>query len=142
MTNEQTSKTTSLRCLLGAMSNILIMDWLTGEGREHTFSLTSNISELDDVVNNIETFFLKDIELDKDELRDRYIPLGSSSWMSILHSIFFEAVIQWNAAHRAESRKDRYLDEFMYQGEMLKRCQRFRAVSNAAARIQPDTRRI
>ena len=107
------------------MSNILIMDWLTGDGREHTFSLTGNISELDKVVNNIETFFLKDIVMDEDELRDRYLPLGSSSWHSVLHSIFFEAVIWWNAAHRSSDRTDRYLDESVYTGEMLKRCRRF-----------------
>ena len=125
MTNEQTSKTTSLSCLLGAMSNVLIIDWLIGEGKEHTFSLTENISELDDVVNNIGTFFLKDIELDKDELRRRYVPVTFSSWQSILHSIFFEAVIQWNAAHLFEDRKDRYLDKSMYTKEMLKQYQRF-----------------
>ena len=125
MTDEQTSKTTSLRCLLGAMSNILILDWLTSEGKEHTFSITKNNSELDDVVNNIETFFLKDIVLDKDELRDKHLLLGSSSWHSILHSIFFEAVIWWNAAHRTEINSDRYLDESLYTGEMLKKCRRF-----------------
>ena len=125
MTNEQTSKTTSLRCLLGAMSNILIMDWLTGDGKEHTFPLTANISELDDVVNNIETFFLKDIVLDKNELRDRYLPVMSSSWRSILHSVFFDAVIWWDAAHRSEINTDRYLNESQYSGEMLKQYRRF-----------------
>lgn len=125
MTDEQTRRKTSLRCLLSAMCNILIIDWLTGKGKEHTFSLTKNTAELDDVVNNIETFFLKDVELDKDEVRSRHIPLGSSSWLSILHSIFFEAVVQWNAAHLSVDRPDRYLDESMYSGEMLKRYRRF-----------------
>ncbi len=125
MTDEQTRRKISLRCMLSAMCNILIIDWLTGKGKEHTFSLTKNTAELDDVVNNIETFFLKDVELDKDEVRSRHLPLGSSSWLSILHSIFFEAVVQWNAAHLSVDRPDRYLDESMYSGEMMRRYRRF-----------------
>ena len=125
MTDRQSCKTSSLRCLLGAMRGILILEWLTGEGREHTFPLTTNISKLDEVVNNIETFFLKDIVLDKDELRYRYLQLGSSSWQAILHAIFFEAAVHWIAAHRSDINMEKYLDESMYTGEMLKLYRKF-----------------
>ena len=107
------------------MSNVLILDWLTGDGKEHIFALTTNTSALDEMINNIETYFLKDFELGEDELRARCLQIGSSSWRSILHSIFFEAVIEWNAAHLSVDRPHRHLDESMYAGEMLEHYRRF-----------------
>ena len=105
----------SLRCLFASVASITIMDWLL-----ETCQVNRIIAAADDIEDklvNIRSFFLVSTGLSREDVRQKFIPMGSALSHHIYEVLFADAIRWWAAAHHGKQDKNKYLRQSMYKGE-------------------------
>jgi hypothetical protein len=105
----------SMRCLFASVASVTVMDWLLESGQ--LSRVTADSEDIDDRLVNIRSFFVSRMGLSKQEVRDRFVPMGSALWHHISEALFADAVRWWAASHRAGQDENKYLRDDMYRGE-------------------------
>ena len=105
----------SLRCLFASVASVTVMDWLLDSGR--LSQMTAEAEDIDDMLVNIRSFFVTGMGLSRQEVRDRFIPVGSPLSHHIYGGLFADAIRWWAAAHRTRQDENKYLRDSMYKGE-------------------------
>ena len=91
------------------------MDWLIRG--EHLRMLTSDAEDIDEMLVNIRSFFAVGWGMSQQDVRDRFVPIGSALFHHISEVLFADAVRWWAAAHRTGVDESKYLRDAMYKGE-------------------------
>ena len=105
----------SLRCLFASVASVTVMDWLLESDQ---FSrMTAEAENIDDMLVNVRSFFVTGMELSRQEVRNRFIPMGSALSHHIYGVLFADAIRWWAAAHRTRQDENKYLRDSMYKGE-------------------------
>lgn len=105
----------SLRCLFASVASLTVMDWLLKS--EHLRRVISEADDVDEMLVNIRSFFMVGWGLSQQEVRDRFVPIGSVLFHHLSGVLFADAVRWWAAAHRTGSDENKYLRDAMYKGE-------------------------
>lgn len=105
----------SLRCLFASVASVTVMDWLFKSGQ--LVRMAAEAEDIDDMLVNIRSFFATSIGLSRQEVRDRFMLIGSALRHHIVEALFADAIRWWAAAHHTGQDKNKYLEDFMYKGE-------------------------
>ena len=103
----------SLRCLFASVASVTVMDWLLKSGQLN--QLSAEADEIDDMLVNIRSFFIAGMGLSRQEVRYRFMPMGSALSRHIYGVLFSDAVRWWAAAHRSGQDENKYLRDSMYK---------------------------
>ena len=105
----------SLRCLFASVASVTVMGWLLESGQFRR--MTAESEDIDDMLVNVRSFFVAGMGLTRQEVRHRFMPMGSVLSQHIYGALFADAVRWWAAAQRNRQDKNKYLRDSMYKGE-------------------------
>ena len=104
----------SLRCLFASVASVTVIDWMLKSGQ--LSQITAEAEEIDDMLVNVRSFFVAGTGLSRQDVRDRFIPIGSPLSHHIYGVLFADAIRWWAAAHRTRQDENKYLRDSMYKG--------------------------
>ena len=104
-----------LRCLFASVASVTVMDWMLKSGQFRR--MTAEAEDIDDMLVNVRSFFVTGMGWSRQEVRDRFIPIGSPLSHHIYGVLFTDAIRWWAAAHRTGQDENKYLRDSMYKGE-------------------------
>lgn len=113
--SEEFKKRESLRCLFASVASMEVIDWLLESGQ--LTSVAVNAHEIDRRLSNVRSFFLTGWGLTKEEVEEKFIPMGSLLLHHVYEALFSDAVRWWAAAHRSRQDERKYLRDSMYKGD-------------------------
>ena len=107
----------SLRCLFASVASISVMEWFLKNGT--LAKMATEADDIDDVLINVRTFFLSGTGLNRQEVRDQFVPVDSPLQRYIYGVLFSDAVRWWASAHRTRQDENKYLRASMYKEEFV-----------------------
>ena len=113
----------SLRCLFASVASLTVMDWLLEDRR--LARITAEADDLEEKLFNIRSFFVAGHGLSREEVQNKFMPMGGILSKHICGVLFADAVRWWAAAHPGSHDRNKYLKKSMYKGKFRRPVEAF-----------------